>query len=93
MAKHVLYYSDKCPDTRAFVEELDKQGYEYEKVNITESMVNLKQFLILRDTRPQFEERKIWNMVGVPVLHLSNNNFIFELNDLKGFSCSLTETN
>lgn len=92
LEKHTLYFSDKCPDTTVFVEELDRQGYEYDSVNITESMKNLKQFLKLRDSRPQFEDRKLWNMVGVPVLHLKNNNFIFELNDLKGVSCTLTET-
>lgn len=93
MTKHTLYFSDTCPDTKAFVEELERQGYDYDAVNITESMANLKQFLKLRDTRPQFEERKLWNMVGVPVLHLKNNKFIFELNDLKGVSCTLTDTN
>lgn len=90
MAQHTLYFSDKCKDTEAFVAELERQGVEYEAVNITESMANLKQFLALRDNRPEFDERKRWGFVGVPVLHLANNNFIFELIDLNGTSCKIT---
>ncbi len=88
--KYILFFSDKCPDTKAFVEELRNQGIVYEEVNITESMANLKRFLKLRDNRPEFEERKLWGMIGIPVLLLPNNNLIFELNDLNGTACVLT---
>lgn len=93
MSQHILYFSDKCPDTAPFVAELEKQGIQYEAVNITDSMANLKRFLVLRDTRLEFEERKRWGFVGVPVLHLPNNQLIFELNDLNGTSCKLTPRN
>lgn len=87
---YILYYSDKCPDTPAFVEELATQGIEYQAVNITDSMANLKQFLHLRDNRPEFDERKKWGFVGVPVLHMPNNQLIFDLGDLRGVTCNLT---
>lgn len=90
MAGYTLFFSDKCPDTAPFVEELKAQGIEYEAVNITESMENLKRFLKLRDTRPEFDDRKLWGLVGVPVLVLPNQSLIFELSDLNGTACNLT---
>lgn len=85
-----LYFSEKCPDTAPFVAELKKQGIAYEEVNITDSMANLKEFLKLRDNRVEFEQRKLWGFIGIPVLLLENGNLIFELNDLNGTSCTLT---
>ncbi|MBU0278605.1 MULTISPECIES: hypothetical protein [unclassified Gemella] len=90
MTRYILFFSDKCPDTQAFVAELKAQNIQYQEVNITDSMANLKQFLKLRDSRVEFEERKLWGFVGVPVLQLPNDNLIFDLADLKGLSCNLT---
>lgn len=93
MEGYTLFFSDKCPDTAKFVEELKNQEIEYEAVNITDSMENLKRFLKLRDTRPEFEDRKFWGLVGVPVLLLPNQSLIFELSDLNGIACTLTSRN
>lgn len=90
MSNYVLFFSDKCPDTTPFVAELKNQGIEYEEVNITESMANLKRFLKLRDNRIEFEERKRYGFIGIPVLVLPNDKLIFELNDLNGTSCTPT---
>lgn len=90
MDKAILYFSDKCSDTVAFVEELATQGIPYEEVNITDNMTNLKRFLSLRDTRPEFEDTRNWGFVGIPALHLPNNSIILEIRDLQGTSCNLT---
>lgn len=90
MAGYTLFFSDKCPETDAFVAELKLQGIQYEEVNITDSMANLKRFLKLRDSRPEFEIRKLWGFVGVPALLMPNEAIIFELNDLNGTACNLT---
>ena len=79
MQRGTLYFSDKCPDTAPFVAALQENGIPYNKVNITDSMANLKQFLALRDSRPEFTERKARGMVGVPVIHLPNDELLFEL--------------
>ena len=60
MEEHVLYFSSLCPDTKAFVEELQRQNISYREVDITASMANLKEFIRLRDDKPQFEGRKQW---------------------------------
>lgn len=91
MTKHTFYYSDKCPECAPFEAELKRQGLDYESVNITDSMSNLKRFLKLRDTHPIFEERRQWGVVGVPLLVTQDNKYIFELIDLNGSSCSITE--
>lgn len=91
MAKHIFYYSDKCPECAPFEEELQRQGLDYEAVNITDSMTNLKRFLKLRDSHPIFEERRQWGVVGVPLLVTQDHKYIFELIDLNGSSCSITE--
>ena len=75
----ILYFSDKCPDTQPFVARLEQKGIAYQPVNITDSMLNLKRFLSLRDNRIEFEERKQKGFVGVPVLHTSDDLLIFDL--------------
>ncbi|MBS4750479.1 glutaredoxin [Carnobacteriaceae bacterium zg-ZUI78] len=85
---HVLYYSSLCPDTPPFVEALKERNISYEAVDITESMKNLKRFLQLRDERAEFNERKKWGFVGVPVLVTENNQFIFDFNDILGTTCT-----
>lgn len=89
MAEYILFFSDKCPDTEPFVNELKAQDIQYKEVNITESTINLKKFLNLRDSRVEFEERKLSGLIGIPVLQLPNDNLIFDLADLKGLSCNL----
>lgn len=87
MSEHVLYYSSNCPDTAPFVEELKRQQIEYRAVDIIASMANLKEFLRLRDDKPQFAERKKWGMVGVPCFVTKDGQYIFELGELAGTSC------
>lgn len=76
--KNVFYYSDVCPDTTEFLNELERLGISYESVNITESMKNLKEFLYLRDHRPEFDPIKVKGQVGVPVLS-TKDKLIFDL--------------
>ncbi len=49
---------------------------KYDFVNITESMVNLKEFLHLRDTRKEFEEVKSLGYVGIPAILTDDNKII-----------------
>lgn len=82
MEEMVLYYSDVCPDTEDFVNQLEELELSYRAVNITESMPNLKEFLKLRDYRQEFDEAKEENRVGVPVL-LMDSALIFDINELE----------
>jgi len=68
-------------------EFLSNNGIIYEYIDITDSMKNLKVYLRLRDTRPEFEEIKRIGRVGIPFIMLDNGEkLIFdqpELDELK----------
>ena len=71
-----MYGSMLCPDCVEAKEYLKKINYKYDFVNITESMVNLKEFLYLRDTRKEFEEVKSLGYVGIPAILTDDNKII-----------------
>lgn len=68
-------------------EFLSENGIEFEYVDITDSMRNLKIYLRLRDTRPEFDEIKKIGRVGIPFIMINNGeSLIFEtpeINELK----------
>jgi len=68
-------------------EFLSNNGIIYEYIDITDNMRNLKIYLKLRDTRPEFEEIKRIGRVGIPFIMLDNGEkLIFdqpELDELK----------
>ena len=82
MNQPVLYFSDLCPDTPPFVAALAARNMDYEAVNITVSMKNLKRFLALRDNRAEFDVGKAQGAIGIPVLQLPNDSLIFTAEDL-----------
>ena len=69
-----IYGSPLCPDCRAFQANLDAHGVEYESIDITKSMRNLKAFLKLRDRLPVFDVCKEKGFVGIPALVLENGS-------------------
>lgn len=69
MQENILFFSDKCSDTTAFLEGLEESSIVYKAVNITDSMANLRQFLKLRDSHPNFKEVIEQNRVGIPCLY------------------------
>ena len=68
-------------------EFLSNNGINYEYIDITDSMRNLKIYLSIRDTKPEFEEIKRIGKVGIPFIMLGKGEkLIFdqpELNELK----------
>ncbi len=80
-----LYFSDKCPDTPAFVTKLKDLGVDYQEVNITVSMINLKAFLACRDKFKAFDEPKEAGQLGVPCLQVAPDHFILSLADLQEY--------
>jgi glutaredoxin-related protein len=64
-------------------EFLSNNGIEFEYIEITDSMRNLKIYLKLRDTRPEFEEIKKLGRVGIPFIMIGNGEkLIFDMPDL-----------
>lgn len=85
MSQPVLFYSPLCPDTEPFLKVLEPLNLDYERVNITESMTNLKRFLALRDSRTEFDNKRLLNQVGVPVLVTEDTTLIFDEASLLDF--------
>ncbi len=77
MGNNILYYSDVCPDTKSFLNELNRLEVRFKSVNITESISNLKEFLAVRDNEAVFNDKKETNQVGIPVLVTEDKEYLF----------------
>ena len=63
-----VYGSPLCPDCRECEVNFDANQVEYEYIDITASMANLKEFLKLRDHEAVFEAAKENGSVGIPAI-------------------------
>ena len=61
-----IYGSMMCPDCVQIREDLDKAGVAYEYKDFADSLLNLKEFLALRDSEAVFEEVKAGGKIGIP---------------------------
>lgn len=60
-------------------EFLSNNDINFDYIDITDSMRNLKIYLKLRDSRPEFDEIKSIGRVGIPFVMIGNGEkFIFE---------------
>ena len=73
MKSFTMFGSHVCPDTIAAMCILDKKGLSYTYKDITGTMIFLKEFLHLRDSREDFQAVKEGGYVGIPC-------FLFEEN-------------
>lgn len=78
MVKNKLYVTMLCPDCVEALEYLKNINYEYELVDITADIMNLKEFLNLRDKREEFNLAKELGHIGVPAILTKNDNIIIE---------------
>lgn len=73
-----LYGSLLCPDCPPAIELLDSKNVDFEFINITDSIPNLKEFLSLRDNREEFIPIKEGGYVGIPCLLTDNDEILFQ---------------
>lgn len=66
-----IYGTKTCPDCAYICEQIKGNTDNYEFVDIGEHVKNLKEFLVMRDTSPVFEECRTNSYVGIPC-------FVFE---------------
>ncbi len=76
-----MYGSYLWPDCDAPKEALSKKGIEYEYIDITKSMKNLKDFLKIRDNSEKFDIIKATNHIGLPCI--DNDGKIYLQNEIK----------
>ena len=63
-----IYGSMLCPDCVKCREDLDRAGIEYEYLDFSEDLRNLKAFLKLRDTEAVFEDARREGYIGIPCI-------------------------
>lgn len=68
-----IYGSMLCPDCVQCREELDKAGVEYEYLDFSENLKNLKEFLLLREGS-LFDAIRAEGKIGIPCIQRENGS-------------------
>lgn len=63
-----IYGSMLCPDCVECRADLDKAGVEYEYLDFSENLRNLKEFLKIRDDSAVFDEVREKGSIGIPCI-------------------------
>ena len=63
-----IYGSMLCPDCVECRADLDKAGVEYEYLDFSDSLKNLKEFLKIRDGSGLFDEVRERGSIGIPCI-------------------------
>ncbi|MBQ8996053.1 MAG: glutaredoxin [Oscillospiraceae bacterium] len=76
-----VYGSPMCPDCVRCKKNLDANNLEYEFIDVNQSLRDLKQFLIYRDTLPIFDHCKEIHDIGLPALVLEDGTVTLRWSD------------
>ena len=71
-----IYGSMLCPDCVQCREDLDKAGVEYQYLDFSESLLNLKEFLVLREGS-LFDSIRSEGKIGIPCILKENGTVTF----------------
>ncbi|MBQ8919574.1 MAG: hypothetical protein IJ056_05670 [Acidaminococcaceae bacterium] len=82
MGKVTVYGSNYCPGTQAALQLMDEKKIIYEFKNISGELVNLKEFLHIRDTDEQFNTIHAEGRIGIPCFVLENGAVSLNVNDI-----------
>ena len=63
-----IYGSMLCPDCVECRADLDKAGVEYEYLDFSDNLKNLKEFLKIRDGSSLFDEVRERGSIGIPCI-------------------------
>ena len=78
----IIYGSMLCPDCVACREALDKVGIRYDYRDFADSLVNLKEFLKIRDENPIFAELKAAGRIGIPCILRQDGSVLLDWEEL-----------
>lgn len=73
-----IYGAMQCPDCVACRADLDRAGISYEYKDICEDLRNLKEFLKLRDSMPEFQRVKEEGKIGIPCILRENGSIALD---------------
>lgn len=83
-----IYGSEMCPDCVECKYNFDYYKIEYEFIDITSSLSNLKEFLRLRDSSSFYDKCKQKGLIGIPTLIDEQGNMTYyykKIIEEKGF--------
>ena len=75
-----VYGADICIDCRNFKVINENRGLGWEYIDITADTPTLKEFLVLRDTRPEMEEVRAEGGIGIP-LFTDGERYALDMDD------------
>ena len=73
-----VYGSMLCPDCVQCRKDLDNSGVAYEYLDFAENLLHLKEFLVIRDSDPLFENVRNEGRIGIPCIVKENGSVILE---------------
>ena len=73
-----IYGSMLCKDCVQCREALDKAGVSYEYLDFSDELKNLKEFLAIRDSDPQFDEVRQRGGIGIPCIVTEEGNILLD---------------
>ncbi|MBS5519451.1 MAG: hypothetical protein KHX13_03820 [Acidaminococcus intestini] len=86
MKSFTMFGSHVCPDTIAAMCILDQKGFSYTYKDITGTMIFLKEFLHLRDSREAFQAVKDGGYVGIPCFLFEDGSLTFSVDEAIAWS-------
>ena len=75
-----VYGSNTCPGTLNFLRILTENGIMPDYVNVTGSIGLLKEFTMLRDTLPIYDEISGSGRVGFPLIQTDDGEYTLDAN-------------
>lgn len=82
MTKVIVYGYDVCPDCIDAIKELKNHNVTFNYMDFAKSTVNLKRFLKLRDSNPEFDNAKQDGNIGIPCFLLSDGTVTLDLHEV-----------
>ena len=76
-----VYGADICIDCRNYKAIQQKRGFEAEYIDITESTMNLREFLEIRDKESIFDQVKEHHSIGIPLFVREDGMKTFDMNE------------
>ena len=73
-----IYGSKLCKDCVACLETFDKAGVAYEYLDFADSLINLKEFLSIREGNPLFDEVREAGGIGIPCILRPDGSIILD---------------
>ena len=73
-----IYGSMLCKDCVQCREDLDKAGVSYEYLDFADDLKNLKEFLAISESDPQFDEVRERGGIGIPCIVTEDGKILLD---------------